>query len=149
LPTGDASELRGSGAIDYSLSLYAADAGVFGTQNVSVSAVAGMLVLGTGDVLPEIQQDAVAFAGMAAAWRATENFGISTELYAQGAYYDSELEEIGEQSIQIAFGGYYEFRGNGLRLSFALIEELFDDATTDVALQFSIRGTIHKARVRH
>jgi hypothetical protein len=145
LPTGDANELRGSGAMDYSVSLYAADSGVFGTQNVNVSAVAGVLILGAGDVLPEIQQDTVAFGGIAAAWHATDRFGISTELYAQSAYYDSELEEIGKQSVQFAFGGSYVFQGNGLRLSFALIEELFDDATTDVAIQFSISGVIRKA----
>jgi hypothetical protein len=149
LPTGDANELRGSGAVDYSIAAYAADDGVFGTQDFSASAVAGMLMLGTGDVLPQIQQDAVAFVGIAGAWRATERFGISTELYAQSAYYDSELEEIGEQSVQFAFGGFYVFRGNGLRLSIALIEELFDDATTDVALQFSVRGTSRKAGGRH
>ena len=149
LPTGDANELAGSGAVDYSIAVYGADDGIFGTQTISASAVAGVLVLGTGDVLPEIQEDAVAFAGVAAAWRATESFGISTELYAQSAYYDSELEEIGAQSLQFAFGGFYVFRGSGLHLSFALIEELFDDATTDVALQFSIRGTVGKARGRH
>jgi hypothetical protein len=149
LPTGDANELRGSGAMDYSLGIYAADAGVFGTQDVSASAVAGVLILGTGDVLPEIQQDTVAFAGIAAAWQATDSFGISTELYAQSSYYESELSEIGDQSIQFAAGGYYVFRGSGLRLSFALIEELFDDATTDVALQFSIRGTNQKAGDQH
>jgi hypothetical protein len=145
LPTGDENELRGSGAVDYSLAVYGADDGVFGTQNVSASAVAGVLMLGTGDVLPEIQKDAVTFVGIAAVWRATESFGISTELYAQSAYYDSELEEIGAQSIQFAFGGFYVFRSSGLRLSFALIEELFDDATTDVALQFSISGAIHRS----
>ena len=106
-------------------------------------------MLGTGDVLPEIHKDTVAFAGIAAAWRATGSFGIATELYAQSAYYDSELEEIGAQSVQFAFGGFYVFRSSGLRLSFTLIEELFDDATTDVALQFSIRGTVRKARGRH
>ena len=149
LPTGDADELRGSGAVDYSIAVYGADDGIFGTQTISASAVAGLLMPGTGDVLPGIQKDAVAFAGMAAAWRATESFGISAELYAQSAYYDSELEEIGEQSVQFAFGGFYIFRSSGLRLSFALIEELFDDATTDVAMQFSIRGTVRKGRGRH
>ncbi len=149
LPTGSANELHGSGAMDYSLGIYAADAGVFGAQNFSASAVAGVLILGTGDVLPEIQKDVVAFTGIAAAWRATDRFGLSTELYAQSAYYESELSEIGDSSLQLAFGGFYVFRDNGLRLSFTLIEELFDDATSDVALQFSIRGVIQKAGGRH
>lgn len=144
LPTGDGDELRGSGATDVSVSLYAADNGKFAKQNLSVSALAGVLILGTGEVLPEIQRDAVVFAGIAVAWQPTDTFGISTELYAQGAYYDSALDEIGDQSVQFAFGGFYVFRGSRTRISLALIEDLFHDATTDFALQFSIRGTIRE-----
>lgn len=148
LPTGDADELRGSGAIDYSLGIYAEDTGLFGATSISVSALAGMLIPGNSDVLPAIQKDTVAFAGAAAAWRPTEQFGITMELYAQSAYYDSGLDEIGDHSIQLAVGGFYLTRASGLRLSFALIEDLFSDSTTDMAMQFSVSGVIRSRDVR-
>jgi len=122
--------------------------GLFGATSIGVSGLAGVLVPGNSDVLPAIQKDTVAFAGAAAAWRATEQFGISMELYAQSAYYDSELDEIGDHSIQLAVGGLYLTRANGLRLSFALIEDLFSDSTTDMAMQFSVSGVIRSRDAR-
>lgn len=140
LPTGDADELRGSGAVDYSLLLYGEDVGLFGATSISISGLAGVLVPGKGDVLPAIQKDTVAFAGVAATWQATERFGVSAGLYAQGAYFDSALDEIGDHSVQLAVGGHYQPRVHGLRLSIALVEDLFSDATTDFAMQFAVSG---------
>jgi hypothetical protein len=144
LPTGNASELLGSGAADYSLAFYASDTNLMSRLRVGLSASVGVLFLGSGDVLPEIQRDSVAFGGLAAAWNVSERLDVTVALYAQGAYYDSELDEIGGNSIQLSVGGLYRLPWKGGSLSFSIIEDLFDNATTDFAFQVAIRGVLHR-----
>jgi hypothetical protein len=139
LPTGDAATLRGSGAVDVSLGLYASNSSTSAKYNFSVTGFGGVLFLGSGDVLPEIQKDAVGFGGVAATWQLTERLGLTTQLYAQTPYFDSELSILGDSSIQVAFGGIYHWPKHRLSLSFAIVEDVFADATTDVALHLAVR----------
>lgn len=143
LPTGDADELLGSGAPDYSLAIYASDAELLSRLRIDLSASAGVLILGSGDVLSEIQRDTLAFGGLGAVWHASGSIDIATVLYAQGASYESELDEIGGNSIQLSVGGLFQLPWKGASLSVSVIEDLFDDATTDVAFQVSLRGALH------
>jgi len=139
LPTGAAATLRGSGGIDASLGLYASDMSTFAKHNVSLTGFGGILFLGSGDVLPEIQKNTVGFGGVAATWQLTERLDLTTQLYAQSAYFDSELSILGDSSLQVAFGGIYRWPKHRLSLSFAVVEDMFADATTDVALHLAVR----------
>ena len=144
LPSGDAEQLTGSGAVDYSLGLYVSDPGFISRIDLDLSATVGVLFLGQGDVLPEIQRETVAFGGFAAAWHPTNRLDVALALYAQSAYYDSELDEIGGNSVQVSVGALYELPWSGMSLSVSLIEDLFDNATTDFAFQVAVRGTLHR-----
>jgi hypothetical protein len=125
LPTGDAATLRGSGAADVSLGLYASAMNLFADHNVSLTGFGGVLFLGSGDVLPELQKDTVGFG-----------------------YFDSELSVLGDSSIQLAVGGIYRWPKHRLSLSFAVVEDVFADATTDVALHLAIRNSGTKSEAR-
>jgi len=140
LPTGAEEDLHGSGAADFSLGLYVSDVYSFFERDLALSGFAGALLLGDGDVLADIQRSAVPYAGAAATWQATENFAITTQLYAQGAYFDSELKELGGDSIQLAVGGNYRLQRRGLALSFAIVEDVVANATTDFGLHFSVHS---------
>lgn len=61
------------------------------------------------------------------------------QLYGQTAYYDSAIDKIGGNSVQIAVSGGFRPRGSRLWYSLGIIEDLFSDATTDVAFHFTIR----------
>jgi hypothetical protein len=139
LPTGDEQKLLGSGASDFSLGLYASDAGVFGWRDLSLSGFAGLLLLGKGEIFPEIQERTVAFGGFAAAWQATDKFSLAAQIYAQDKYLQSELEDIGGNSVQATFGGTYFFSNHGISLSFALAEDLLTETISDVAFHVSVR----------
>jgi len=141
LPTGAEDELRGSGATDFSLGLYASDRHILWKRDLDISGFAGVLLLGDGDILTEIQRSAVPYGGIAAAWWMTERFGITTQVYAQGAYFDSDLDELGGDSVQFAVGFDYRLQRPGLSLLFAIVEDIVPDATTtpDFAVHFSIR----------
>jgi len=99
-PTGDEDTLRGSGAIDFSLGLYASEVTTFANRDLRFSGFAGVLLPGKGDIFPALQRSLVAFGGV---------------------------------------GGTYRIPRQRLSLAFALIENMFADATSDVALHVSVR----------
>ncbi len=138
LPTGDSATLLGSGATDLSLGLYVTD-NTFLHRNLSLSGFAGIVLLGKGDVLPEIQERSVFFGGLASTWQATERLGVTLQVNAQTPYFDSDMDELGGNSVQLALGGSYRFRDSRYSLSIAIVEDLFSNATADVALQIAVR----------
>lgn len=140
LPTGDADKLQGSGATDLSLGLHVADTRTLWNRNLGLAGFAGVLLLGEGDVLPTLQRDALAFGGISVTWQATDRLALATQLYAQGAYFDSDVEELGGNTVQLAVGADYRTRGSGILLRFAVVEDVSANATTDFALHFSIHS---------
>jgi len=139
LPTGDSDELRGSGAFDFSAGVYASDSRTLWERRLDYSGFAGALLLGDGDVLSSLQRSVVPYGGVAATWHMTDNLGVTTQLYVQGEYFDSDLDELGGNSVQLAVGGDYRLPKRGLSLSLALVEDVSANATTDFALHFSLR----------
>lgn len=142
LPTGDQDRLLGSGAADLAIALHGTDRTLFGRQRLAGSAFAGVLLLGDGDILPGIQNDTVAFGGVSTTWQLTSRLAATAQLYAQGSYFDSRLDELGGNSVALAAGGIYHFDGGRTSLRFGIVEDLFSDATTDVAFHvgLQIRG---------
>ena len=138
LPTGDSDDVHGSGAMDAALGIYAqASRQLFGRE-LAYAGFAGLLGLGDGDVLASQQRSAVPYGGLATTWHATGRFGISAQLQAQGAYIDSDLDELGGSSIQLTVGGVYRWPGQGIAVTFGLVEDVISDATPDFGLYFGI-----------
>ena len=138
LPTGDSDDVHGSGALDAALGIYAQDSGVLFGREFSYLGFAGVLGLGDGDVLPEQQNSAVPYGGLAATWHATARLGVTAQLQAQGAYIDSDLDELGGSSIQLAVGGVYRWPAHGIAVRFALVEDVISDATPDFGLYLGV-----------
>lgn len=134
LPTGDSGDVLGSGAADAALGLYAQQSSQWFGREFAYSGFAGLLGLGNGDVLAEQQRSVVPYGGIAATWHATGRFGITAQLQAQGAYIDSDLDELGGSSIQLAVGGGYRWPAQGIAVRLALVEDVISDATPDFGL---------------
>jgi hypothetical protein len=139
LPTGDPDKLTGSGAADVSLGVYRDGATTLFDRELAFSGFLGVLVLGEGEVLPSLQHDVVPYGGLAAQWHATTRFSLVTQLYAQGAYFDANLDELGGNTFQLAFGADYRFPKQGLMLRLAIAEDIAAAAAPDFALHLSIR----------
>lgn len=139
IPTGDPDKLTGSGAADISIGAYGDSSTTLFDRELGYSGFVGILVLGEGEVLPGLQRDVVPFGGLAAQWHATERFSLLTQLSAQGAYFDANLDELGGETFQLAFGADYRFPGQGLLLRFAIAEDIAAAAAPDFALHLSIR----------
>ena len=139
LPTGDAEDLLGSGAADYSLGVYGDFPQAFGFEPLSISAHGGVLALGDSDLFSGIQESTVPFGGLAADWRLGGSWRAMAVMYFQGAYLDSELEEVGGTTLQLAVGGTYRLGADGPVIGFGIIEDMVSDATVDFALHMSVR----------
>lgn len=146
LATGASSELRGSGATDFSLGLYASDRYTLWRRNLDISGFAGVLLLGDGEVLPDLQRSALTYGGAAAAWWISDRFGVSAQLQAEGPYYDSEVDELGGASAQLAVGFEYRVPQQGTSLHFSITEDIVAGTTTtpDFGVHFSVRRTGRK-----
>ena len=139
LPTGDADKMTGSGAADVSLGVYADGKRQLFGRALAYSGFIGILALGDGEVLADLQRSTVPYAGGALRWQATKNFSLVTQLYAQGSYFDVRLDELGGTTAQLAFGGDYRFGSAGYLLRFAIAEDIAADAAPDFAAHLSIR----------
>ena len=139
LPTGSAGKMTGSGATDVALGVYADGQGQLFGRTLGYTGFVGVLALGDGEVLPDLQRSAVPYAGGALRWRASKNFALVTQLYAQGSYFDVRLDELGGTTAQLAFGGDYRFAKSGYLLRFAIAEDIAADAAPDFAAHLSIR----------
>lgn len=138
LPTGDSADLHGSGAVDAALGFYAEDSRQLLGRDLGYMGFAGIVALGDGDILAEQQKSAVPYGGLAATWHATDRFRVTGQLQAQGAYIDSDLDELGGSSIQLSVGGVYHLSRHGVSLRFALVEDVISDAMPDFAVHFAV-----------
>ena len=138
-PTGDAEKLTGSGAMDVSLGIHGGGTGTLFSRDLSYSGFAGVLALGDGDVMPEFQRSVVPYAGAALRWHVTPRLALATQLYAQGSYFDIDLDELGGNTFQLTFGGDYVFPKQKLLLRLAIAEDIAAAAAPDFALHLSIR----------
>jgi hypothetical protein len=138
LPTGDSAKLLGSGGTDFAVGLYGATSTTMFGRRLDLSGFAGGLALGDSDLLPTLQRDAVAFGGGVATWHWFDRFALVTQLYGQTAYYDSDVEELGGSSMQLAVGAEIGLKRGGL-LRLAVVEDVSANTTTDFALHFSVR----------
>jgi hypothetical protein len=139
LPTGDPDKLTGSGAADVSLGAYAAGQTLLFDRELAYTGFVGVLALGQGEVLADLQRDIVPYGGLGLRWRATERFSLATQWYVQGSYFDVHLDELSGETVQLAFGGDYHFPDQKLLLRFAIVEDIVAAAAPDFALHLSIR----------
>lgn len=141
LPTGDEDKLHGSGATDFAAGLYGSTRTTLFDRDLGLTGFVGVLSLGDGDVLPDIQESTVTFGGVAAKLQAMERLGIIVQVYAQGGYYDSNVDELGGDTFQLGIGLDYHMPNQGLTLALAIAEDPLSDATPDFAIQFSVRSS--------
>lgn len=141
LPTGDEDKLHGSGATDFAAGLYGSTRTTLFDRDLGLTGFIGLLSLGDGDVLPDIQESTVPFGGVAAKLQAMERLGIIIQVYAQGGYYDTDVDKLGGDTFQLGIGLDYHMPNQGLTLALAIAEDPLSDATPDFAIQFSLRSS--------
>ena len=139
LPTGNSSDLLGSGATDFSVGIYANNSYSLFNRALRLGAFAGILALGDGDVLPAWQESVVPIAGIAANWQWNDRLGFTVQTQLEGSYFDSALEILGNNTFQFSVGADYYVPDRNMLFSIGLVEDLFANTTPDVGLHLSVR----------
>jgi hypothetical protein len=137
LPTGDPDKLTGSGATDVTLSVLAANPSLLAKYKTILYGGAGLVALGKGDILPDIQRDLVGNAYVGATWAYSPRFALLAQLNFQSSYYESELNQLGANSFQLYLNGIYTSQDN-VSYEFGFGENLATDTTPDFLLYFSV-----------
>ena len=133
LPTGDADILTGSGAADLSVSLLKQSARMFVGDPAGIYWGAGLLVVGEPDVFAARSRDWVAFGVFGGSWRPRPRLGLKAQLDFHTRFYDSDLDEMGKDSVQASMGGWWSL-DERRRLSFAVSEDLVVKTSPDVSI---------------
>jgi len=134
LPTADEDELRGSGAVDFSLSLVGERS--FGTRWDTFAQVS-LTWLGKGDLLPRQQRNFVASALGGVAVRVIGNLHAKLQLDAHSAAFDGSDLDYFDDAFILSVGGEYRF-DNGWVFDAGVSEDIAVDQSPDLVLLFGL-----------
>lgn len=139
LPTGEAAELRGSGATDLALWLVAGCGRERCAGDIGWQAGGGVLWLGKGDVLPEQQNRLVAFGSAGVEWQALPAIALKAQLNAHTAFYgQTGLTPLGDPSVQLVLGGTWRLSARSV-LDLGVTEDLLVHTAPDVSFLVALR----------
>ena len=137
LATGEEEDLLGSGSEDYYLSL-----NFSGDHRTDIPIVwhgqVGYLRAGDADVLGDIQEQDLWFAGLGMAWRAWQAVHLKVQVDSHAAVADSALTQMGDTSVQITAGLAWLF-AEGWEAEFSFSEDIAVDTAPDFVLQLGVR----------
>lgn len=137
LPTGDPDRLTGSGAADVSLGLGLTDPISLAGIRTTLSANLGMVRLGDGEVLSRYQRRAVGFGGLQAAVRVSRKLSLMAGVQATSSYYDVAVGALGDETVQLLFGGDYRF-DSGWQVRVGLVEDGLSNVMPDFAFHLDL-----------
>jgi hypothetical protein len=135
LPTGDAGKLTGAEATSVALTL-AGSRDLW--RGLAAHANAGVLWLERGAVLGSQQEERVWFGSAGLSWAVAERWRLKAQLEAHTAFYDSGLDELGGDSLQLVLGGSVRLSRRWL-LDLAVSEDIAVDTAPDVVFQLALR----------
>jgi len=138
LPSGDADDFTGSGALDASAALAYSDAETLARLRLDVHAGAGVLWMGEGDLLPDHQNTWAGFGHFGLAWRGTERLTLLGQLDAQSEILDGVSGELGGHALLGSLGARYRF-GDAWHLTGTMVEDLVVEHAPDVTFQLRLR----------
>ena len=136
LPTGDDTELLGSGSTDLATWLSAATTRPPDKWNLYAGG--GLLLMSQGNVMPAQQRHAVAFGNLGVSQKFFSQLTINAQLDVHSPFYnDSGLRQLGEYAVVGLLGFDWEFAPQRF-LAFSMSEDLIVSASPDVAFNLSL-----------
>jgi hypothetical protein len=139
LPTGDADRLRGSGSTDLALWMSGASPELIGSWDIGGFLHAGLVRTGDGDLLSDHVKRSVWFGGAGLHWKLWPWLMLKGQLDVHGAFYDSELDQLGKGSVMLTVGGTIPLDQQGGAIDLAIGENLATDAVPDFMINLAYR----------
>lgn len=139
LPTGESGNLHGSGSTDLALWLSGADSYEAGDGTFGFFAGAGGILVGKGDVLPDLQREVVILGTIGIGYTPFDWFALKTQFYAHSPFYKhSSLHQMGVSALQWLIGATFAFT-DSTSLDVGVSEDLaIAHASPDVSLHFAL-----------
>ena len=139
LPTGESDDLHGSGSTDLALWLTGSQGWKTGSGLWELFGGAGILGMTDGNVLPEQRENFVAFGSLGVGWRPLSWLSLKVQFDGHTAFYrDSDLVELGSNSVQAVMGGTLHF-SERTALDIGIAEDLIVKTSPDVVFHFALR----------
>lgn len=138
LPSGDAAQLHGSGAVDIALWLSGHRSNELFDSGYRVFGRLGLLAMGKADVMSEQQRRLLAFGGIGAGIRYNQTIRFKTQIdFHTALYKDSTLSQLGRYAMPLTMGGEIAF-GKHTRLDIGVTEDLYVDVSPDVSFHLGL-----------
>ncbi len=142
LPTGDTRNLRGSGATDVSVSLAHIKRRWLTSLELTSFVNGGLLWLGKGDVLRDMQKDMAGFASAGLIWNNSRVIDLKAQLDMHTRIYDSQLDQLGNHTLQLTIGGSVYINEDS-RVDIGIGENLLTDTTPDFLINLVLKNGYH------
>ena len=138
LPSGDSGALRGSGSVDFSLSLCGSMNSFTEWGSLGLYGSLGGMAMTNGKVLADQQNNVAGFGMVGLGWGPAEWVSFKVQLNAHTPlYHGSALDELSSGSLMMVIGGALRFPGNYL-LDIGVAEDLAVTTAPDVAFHFGL-----------
>lgn len=138
LPTGDEAMLAGSGSTDWAVTLLRSRPVQLRNRAAGYFWGIGAVRLGRADRLRFEQERDGVLGVVGGGMQLRQNLGIKVQLDVHTAFFNSPLEEIGEDAFQVTVGGWWTFSSRGV-LEFGVNEDLEVSTSPDVVLHVNAR----------
>ena len=141
LPTGDATRLHGSGGADLALWLTAGCGSRVCTGAWGWNAAFGVLWLGSGEVLPDMQRRAAVFGGAGVGWEIWPALTLKAEIRAHSPFFgQTEIPFLGVSSGLLILGGTWNLTSK-TSVDVGISEDVRVDTTPDVSVLINLRSS--------
>jgi hypothetical protein len=137
LPIGDADKLTGSGATDVAAWLDYTDRELLARFRLSMTAAAGFIVLGDGDLMPHQQNRMAGWGHFGLSYPLTDAVTLKGQLDYQSQLIDASIDQLGGAALQGTFGFSWQVTPR-FWSDLAMAEDLTADSTSDVMVQLLI-----------
>jgi len=138
LSSGDSGALRGSGSVDFSLSLCGGMNSFTEWGSLGLYGSLGGMAMTNGKVLADQQNNVAGFGMVGLGWGPAEWISFKVQLNAHTPlYHGSSLDELSNGSLMMVIGGALRFPGNYL-LDIGVSEDLAVATAPDVAFHFGL-----------
>lgn len=137
-PTGDSSELHGSGATDLSLGLAGDVTNLFGIHNLSGFYRMHAIHIGEPDLLANRYEEWASFVSTGVGWQINDRIELRLQGALRSALYQSEIHSLGGNATTVTFGGNIRIFKN-YELSLGVSEDADAETAPDVAFQVALR----------
>ena len=137
-PTGDSSELHGSGGTDLSLGVAGDVTSLFGIPSLNGFYRIHAIHIGEPDLLANRYEEWVRFISTGVGLQISERIELRLQGASRSAMYQSELRSLGGSATTVTFGGNIRLFKN-YELSIGVSEDADAETAPDVAFKVALR----------